>query len=73
MSNKFVFESLEEFLAHYQSLVEAETEPNKPASSGTSPWEFKFESGKFKKDDVTSDQLKKLEDDFNKKIVCWLN
>ena len=73
MSNKFVFESLEEFLAHYQSLVEAETEPNKPASSGTSPWEFKFESGKFKKDDVTPDQLKKLEDDFNKKIVPLLS
>jgi len=37
------------------------------------PWNFKFDSGKFEKLEVTQDQLKKLDDDFKKRIVPVLN
>lgn len=72
MKKHFVFESFEDFV-NYQKLMEAETEPGKSAQSQTSPWSFNFDSGKFKKSEITPEQIKKLEDDFQKKIVPLLN
>jgi hypothetical protein len=37
------------------------------------PWNFKFDSGKFEKLEVTQDQLKNLDEDFKKRIVPVLN
>ena len=70
MRKSFVFESFEGFV-NYQKLMEAE--PTKPAQSQTLPWDFKFDSGKFKKSEVTQDQLQKLDADFKKKIVPLFN
>lgn len=50
-----------------------DSEGESTETSKTSPWNFKFDSGKFKKSDVTEEQLKKLEDDFEKRIVPVLN
>lgn len=69
MNNKFVFESFNDFINYKLLLAEADGDPGKGAESKTSPWEFKFDSGKFKKEDVTPEQIKKLDDDFQKKIV----
>jgi hypothetical protein len=85
--NKFVYESFEDFV-NYKLLMETATpedleylnetdkeDPKKGSTekSKTSPWDFKFDSGKFRKSDVTEEQLKKLEDDIEKRIVPVLN
>lgn len=87
MENKFVYESFEDFM-DFKLLMETATpddladlneadkeDPKKgdTEKSKTSPWNFKFDSGKFKKSDVTAEQLKKLEEDFEKRIVPVLN
>ena len=78
MSNKFVYESFEDFL-NYKLLMETATASDlaelniNEADVKPEPWNFKFDSGKFKKSEVTPDQLKKLDDDFKKRIVPILN
>ena len=78
MSNKFVYESFEDFL-NYKLLMETATAEDlaelniNEADTKPEPWNFKFDSGKFKKSEVTPDQLKKLDDDFKKRIVPVLN
>ena len=78
MPNKFVYESFEDFL-NYKLLIETATSEElaelniNEADTKPIPWNFEFESGKFKKSEVTGEQLKKLEDDFNKRIVPVLN
>jgi hypothetical protein len=78
MSNKFVYESFEDFL-NYKLLMETATASDlaelniNEADTKPEPWSFKFDSGKFKKSEVTADQIKKLDDDFKKRIVPVLN
>jgi len=76
MKEKFVYESFANFL-NYKLLMETATAEDlarlNEADTDPSPWDFKFDSGKFKKSDVTADQLKKLDDDFKKRIVPVLN
>jgi hypothetical protein len=78
MSNKFVYESFEDFL-NYKLLMETATAKDladlniNEADTKPEPWNFKFDSGKFKKSEVTPDQIKKLDDDFKKRIVPVLN
>ena len=78
MSNKFVYESFSNFL-NYKLLMETAT-PEDIARLNlneddvkSDPWDFKFESGKFKKSDVSEDNLKKLDEDFKNRIVPALN
>lgn len=66
MNDKFVFESFNDFVNYRLLMNEAAGEP---VESKTTPWDFKFDSGKFKKSDVTDEQIKKLDSDFKKKIV----
>lgn len=76
MTNKFVYESFDNFL-NYKLLMETATaedlEHLNEEDTKPSPWDFKFDSGKFKKSEVTEDQIKKLDDDFKKRIVPILN
>ena len=78
MSNKFVYESFKDFL-NYKLLMETATAGDlaelniNEADTKPEPWSFKFNSGKFKKSEVTPDQIKKLDDDFQKRIVPVLN
>lgn len=70
MNDKFVFESFNDFVNYRLLMNEAAGDP---AESKTTPWDFKFDSGKFKKSDVTDEQIKKLDSDFKKKIVPLFN
>ena len=76
MKDKFVYESFVNFL-NYKLLLETATEEDlarlNEEDTKPSPWDFKFDSGKFKKSEVTEDQIKKLDDDFKKRIVPLLN
>ena len=72
MSKKFVFESLSDFI-NYKLLTEAPNGTLNEADAKSSPWDFKFDSGKFKKEDVNEDQIKKLETDFKNRIVPVLS
>ena len=78
MPNKFVYESFEDFL-NYKLLMETATAGDlaelniNEADTKPEPWSFNFNSGKFKKSEVTPDQLKKLDDDFKKRIVPVFN
>jgi hypothetical protein len=72
MSKKFVFESLSDFI-NYKLLTETPNGTLNEADSKSSPWDFKFDSGEFKKDDVSPDQIKKLEVDFKNRIIPVLN
>lgn len=70
MNPKFVFESFNDFINYKLLMNEAAGESKE---SKTTPWDFKFDSGKFKKSDVTPDQIKSLDADFKKKIVPLFN
>ena len=75
MKDKFVYESFVNFL-NYKLLLETATEEDLARlneEDTTSPWDFKFDSGKFKKSEVTEEQIKKLDDDFKKRILPLLN
>lgn len=72
MSKKFVFESLNDFI-NYKLLTETPNGTLNEADVKSSPWDFKFDSGEFKKDDVSPDQIKKLEVDFKNRIIPVLN
>jgi hypothetical protein len=72
MAKKFVFESLNDFI-NYKLLTETPNGTLNEADTKSSPWDFKFDSGEFKKDDVKEDQLKKLEVDFKNRIIPVLN
>lgn len=69
MYKKFVFESLDNYINYKLLLKEAKEEGNAQNKDNNAPWDFKFDSGKFKKDDVTQDQIKKLDTEFKKRIV----
>jgi len=81
MSRNFVYESFEDYV-NYLLLIESEGDcPTCPKTSineaegGTpkKPWDFKFDSGKFKASDVTEDQRKALENDFLTRVVPALD
>jgi hypothetical protein len=82
MSRNFVYESFEDYV-NYLLLIESEdncpTCPkesvNEADSSSTEkkPWDFKFDSGKFKSSDVTEEQRKALENDFLTRVVPALD
>jgi hypothetical protein len=72
MSKKFVFESLNDFI-NYKLLTEVPNGTLNEEDAKSSPWDFKFDSGEFKKEDVSGDQIKKLETDFKNRIVPVLN
>jgi hypothetical protein len=78
MSNNFVYESFEDFL-NYKLLMETATAQDladlniNEADTKPEPWNFQFDSGEFEKLDVTEEQIKKLDDDFKKRIVPVLN
>lgn len=82
MSKNFIYESFEDYL-NYVLLMESEGgckscgekfiyEADNPKGE-IKPWNFQFSSGKFKESDITSDQLKDLENDFLTKIVPILD
>jgi hypothetical protein len=73
MRDKFVFESFKDFINYKLLMTEAKSEKIERMESQTTPWEFNFDSGKFKKSDITEDQLKNIESDFKKKIVPLFN
>ena len=66
ISKKFVFESFNDFLSSKDKTHGIQLNE---AGIKAEPWDFQFESGKFKKSDVSQDQLKTLKDDFEKRIV----
>ena len=68
MSKQFVFESLNDFV-NYKLLNETPNGTLNEADAKPTPWDFQFDSGKFKKDDVSSEQLKKLDEDFKTRII----
>lgn len=78
MPNNFVYESFEDFL-NYKLLMETATAQDladlniNEADTKPQPWNFQFDSGEFEKLDVSEEQLKKLDDDFKKRIVPVLN
>ena len=81
MSRNFVYESFEDYV-NYLLLIESEGDcPTCPktaineAEGGTpkKPWDFKFDSGKFKSSDVTEAQRKALENDFLTRVVPALD
>lgn len=81
MSRNFVYESFEDYV-NYLLLIESEGDcPTCPKTSineaegGTpkKPWDFKFDSGKFKSSDVTEAQRKALENDFLTRVAPALD
>jgi hypothetical protein len=81
MSRNFVYESFEDYV-NYLLLIESEGDcPTCPktaineAEGGKpkKPWDFKFDSGKFKSSDVTEAQRKALENDFLTRVVPALD
>ena len=81
MSKNFVYESFEDYV-NYLLLIESEGDcPTCPKTSineaggdtPKKPWDFKFDSGKFKSSDVTEDQRKALEKDFLTRVVPALD
>ena len=66
ISKKFVFESFNDFINEKNKdrnlkINEAAVKPE--------PWDFQFDSGKFKKSEVSQEQFKILKADFEKRIV----
>ena len=66
ISKKFVFESFNDFINEKNKdrnlkINEAVVKPE--------PWDFQFDSGKFKKSEVSQEQFKILKADFEKRIV----
>jgi hypothetical protein len=44
-----------------------------PGKSAESKWDFNFDSGKFRKEDISKEGLASIEDDFKKSILSILN
>ncbi len=81
MSRNFVYESFEDYV-NYLLLIESEGDcPTCPKTSineaegdtTKKPWDFKFDSGKFKSSDVTEAQRKALENDFLTRVAPVLD